>query len=141
MSFSFSRILGWLREGYPQGVPREDYIALFGVLQRHLTEEEIVRVGERIRAKNGDAPIDDDQIRRRIEEHLKGHASDDDVRRVAARLAAGGWPLAGEAAPAAPAEDAGGAADPGGMGEQAASQAAESAQSATAAPEPATPGA
>ena len=41
MSFSFSRILGWLREGYPQGVPREDYIALFGVLQRHLTEEEI----------------------------------------------------------------------------------------------------
>ncbi|QQR99702.1 MAG: DUF3349 domain-containing protein [Austwickia sp.] len=94
MAFSFSRILDWLREGYPQGVPREDYIALFGVLQRHLTEEEIVKVGEQIRAANGDEPIDDDEIRRRIERHLRGHASEDDIRRVAARLASGGWPLA-----------------------------------------------
>lgn len=94
MRFPFSRVLTWLRAGYPQGVPREDYIALFGVLQRHLTEEEIVKVAQRIRAKNGEVPIGDDEIRRRIESHILGHASEDDVRRVRSRLASGGWPVA-----------------------------------------------
>lgn len=96
MRFSLARVLAWLREGYPQGVPGEDYIALFGVLQRHLTDAEIVKVGEAIRAANGDEPISEDEIRRRIARHLHGHASDQDVRRVAARLAQGGWPLAGD---------------------------------------------
>lgn len=106
MRFSLARVLAWLREGYPQGVPREDYIALFGVLQRHLTDTEIVKVGEAIRAANGDEPISEDEIRRRVEQHLHGHASDQDVRRVAARLAQGGWPLAGDATPPADEEDA-----------------------------------
>lgn len=93
MASTFTRILGWLRAGYPEGVPREDYIALFGVLQRHLTEPEIVTLVEQIRAANGDAPISDEEIRRRIGVHLLGHASEDDVRRVATRLTSGGWQL------------------------------------------------
>lgn len=105
MVFSFSRILDWLRAGYPHGVPGEDYIALLGVLQRHLTDAEIVKVVEQIRGARGEEPIGDDEIRRRIEHLLRGHASEQDVRRVAARLAGGGWPLAenGGVAGAAPA--------------------------------------
>lgn len=119
MSFSLGRILDWLRAGYPQGVPQEDYIALFGVLHRHLTEDEIVAVANRIRAKNGDAAVGDEEIRRRIERHLKGHADEQDVRRVAARLAMGGWPLAAGPAESARADgtpDAGLGADATGTG-------------------------
>ncbi len=103
MSFSFRSILHWLRAGYPHGVPGEDYIALLGVLQRHLTEDEIVELVESLRAQRGAEPISEEQVRSSIERHLHGHSSPEDVRRVAAHLAAGGWPLAQDADRDAPA--------------------------------------
>ena len=39
-----SRVLDWLRAGYPDGVPQQDYVALLGILRRHLTDEEIVEI-------------------------------------------------------------------------------------------------
>lgn len=95
MRVSLHSILDWLRAGYPQGVPQQDYIALFGVLQRHLTDEEVVDVAHTVNDLNGDGVIDDSEIRARLQDHLKGNPSEDDVRRVAAHLAAGGWPLVG----------------------------------------------
>ncbi len=35
------RVLDWLRAGYPQGVPHEDYVVLLGVLRHRLTEDEV----------------------------------------------------------------------------------------------------
>lgn len=90
-------LIGWLRAGYPQGVPRQDYVALFGLLRRQLTLEEVAAFAQRLRADGTD--VCDEQIRAIIEESVLQRASEDDIRRVASHLAAGGWPLA-EMAPA-----------------------------------------
>ncbi|GAB48352.1 DUF3349 domain-containing protein [Mobilicoccus pelagius] len=95
MRFSLPAIIDWLRAGYPEGVPHKDYIALFGVLQRHLTDEEVVDVARTVLDLNGDGKIDDGEIRVHLAGYLKGPPSEEDVRRVAAHLAAGGWPLVG----------------------------------------------
>lgn len=85
------RVIDWLRVGYPEGVPREDYVALFGILHRDLTATEIEHV---VRTLRGDptcpsttSSIPDDQVRSVIEQLIHERASDHDVARVQARLA------------------------------------------------------
>ena len=89
------RALGWLRAGYPEGVPQQDYVALLGVLRRSLAEtelEQVVGAGRgRRRRRNGAEPA---TIDARIADIPKGPILDADVVRVSARLAAAGWPLA-----------------------------------------------
>jgi hypothetical protein len=60
------QIVGWLRAGYPDGVPSVDYIPLFALLGSQLTEDDVTHA----------------------------RPSESDIARVRARLAAGGWPLA-----------------------------------------------
>lgn len=90
------RILGWLRAGYPQGVPRTDYVALFAVLHRHLTGAEVAAIAqELIEGEQVDGePIERDDIEAAIARVAKEHPDPNDVARVVSRLAAGGWPLA-----------------------------------------------
>ena len=94
-------VLSWLRAGYPKGIPRGDYVALFAVLHRRLTEVEIVRVAEQLTADksliDGTEPIEREQIEHAISRLAKERPGDDDVARVEARLTAGGWPVAGPA--------------------------------------------
>lgn len=90
----FQRILHWLRAGYPEGVPQGDYVALLGILHRSLTDAEVAEMA-RLLGADAETAVDEDRIRRLIEERVHERASDDDVRRVSARLASGGWPLAG----------------------------------------------
>jgi hypothetical protein len=93
-----ARVTGWLRAGYPTGVPEHDYVALLGILQRSLTPAELAKVVDELvtdladRSNPGDAP-DPAQVRERIEHLLLGPALPDDLVRVSARLAAAGWPL------------------------------------------------
>jgi hypothetical protein len=90
-----SRILEWLRAGYPDGVPQHDYVALLGILQRNLTSSELDQVVEQLSpdAGSGEAIITAAEVREGIEEVVKGPATDADIARVSARLAAAGWPL------------------------------------------------
>ncbi len=86
-----SRVLGWLRAGYPDGVPSGDYVALLGILRRHLTEEEIVEIAGSI---TGGAYEDrEDRIRQAIKQRTLQQPTDDEVALVSARLVAAGWPL------------------------------------------------
>lgn len=86
-----SRVIGWLRAGYPDGVPQQDYVALLGILRRHLTEEEIVEIVSSL--TDGAYEDREERIRHAIEERTLQHATDDEVARVSARLATVGWPL------------------------------------------------
>jgi uncharacterized protein DUF3349 len=92
------RLLGWLRAGYPQGVPQQDYVALFGILHRDLTNDEIERVVLTLRADpdfpTDDSPIADGRVREAIEQIVLEKPTDADVARVMSHLAMGGWPLA-----------------------------------------------
>ncbi|MFE3544152.1 DUF3349 domain-containing protein [Nocardia sp. NPDC059177] len=90
-----SRVLGWLRAGYPQGIPQSDYVALFAVLHRHLTDYEVVVIGEKlIEANPNREAISEAEIEAAIADFAKQQPAPDDVSRVASILAAGGWPLA-----------------------------------------------
>lgn len=92
-----TRAVEWLRAGYPAGVPRQDYVALLGVLRRNMTEDEVrtIAVGLADRsAPDGSGPITTEDIEGMISSSMLQTASPADVVRVSAHLAAGGWPLA-----------------------------------------------
>ncbi|MCU1644217.1 MAG: hypothetical protein JWN03_4492 [Nocardia sp.] len=84
----------WLRAGYPDGVPSEDYVALFAVLHRRLTASEINQVVEQLVAEDTDGRDGRDRIEAAIAGLAHEKPGDDDINRVASRLAAAGWPLA-----------------------------------------------
>ncbi|GAB2450821.1 hypothetical protein HD599_002318 [Conyzicola lurida] len=93
-----SRVIGWLRAGYPTGVPEQDYVPLLGILQRSLTPTELARVVDELvadsaRSEGTGDRVDPAYMRARIEKLLLGPALPDDLVRVSARLAAAGWPL------------------------------------------------
>jgi hypothetical protein len=92
------RVIGWLRAGYPTGVPEQDYIPLLGILQRSLTPAELEQVvgelvADGVRFGGPGDVLDPSTVRERIEQLLLGPALIDDLVRVSARLAAAGWPL------------------------------------------------
>ncbi|GAA2628113.1 DUF3349 domain-containing protein [Paractinoplanes durhamensis] len=90
-----SRSVEWLRAGYPTGVPRQDYVALLGVLRRKLTEDEIRGLAKELAAQSvlSDDPISSQDIEDLISQSMLQEATPADVTRVSAHLAAGGWPL------------------------------------------------
>lgn len=85
-------IIGWLRAGYPQGVPDVDYIPLFALLGRHLTDEEVKEIADEL-AGGADAHSAE-RIHAAINSVTHERPRDSDIARVRSRLAAGGWPLA-----------------------------------------------
>jgi Protein of unknown function (DUF3349) len=88
-----SDILGWLRAGYPDGVPEHDYIPLFALLGTHLTDDEVKQVAEQL--ADSEDPHSGDAIQAAINSVTNEQPRDSDINRVRAHLAAGGWPLAG----------------------------------------------
>ncbi len=96
----FESILKWLRAGYPEGVPGPDRVPLLSLLRNTpLTEDQIKEVVREITAEDAGA-LDDGEISRdEIAEFIKDvshhDAGPENIKRVAANLAAAGWPLAG----------------------------------------------
>jgi hypothetical protein len=90
------RALEWLRRGYPTGVPRQDYVVLLGLLRRKLTDHEVQTIAHDlvVAAEHDGQPISREDVEAMINDSVLQHASDEDVARVSARLASGGWPLA-----------------------------------------------
>lgn len=93
MPFSFGTVLKWLKAGYPQGVPDADYIPLLAVLARRLSTDEVKAVAKEIR-RSDQAPTDNVDIGVLITKLTSEMPREEDVRRVRAKLAGGGWPLA-----------------------------------------------
>jgi len=89
-------VLAWLRAGYPEGIPPQDYAPILGVLRRRLTSDEIRAIADGLAAQSLESvdPISREDIEAMIEQTVYQRASDVDVARVTERLASGGWPLA-----------------------------------------------
>jgi hypothetical protein len=87
-----SAIIGWLRAGYPEGVPDVDYIPLFALLGSQLTNSEVNEIAEEL-VKSTD-PESAEAIKKAIASVTHHQPHESDVARVKAHLAAGGWPLA-----------------------------------------------
>ena len=91
-------ILNWLRAGYPGGVPGPDRVPLLALLRNTpLTEDEVREVVREITAADSGALADGLIDRDEIEQFIEGVAHHDggpeNIKRVAAILAADGWPL------------------------------------------------
>jgi hypothetical protein len=109
-------VIQWLQCGYPDGVPGPDRVPLLELLRSTpLTEDQIKEVVDAIdeETKPGDE-IDRDVIADFIADMTHYDAGPENVARVAARLAAAGWPLVGitHSADAAQVPAANGEAEP-----------------------------
>ncbi|GAB6859843.1 DUF3349 domain-containing protein [Microbacterium xylanilyticum] len=91
-----TRVLDWLRAGYPEGVPPKDYSPLLALLQRTLTTEELAAVVSALAQQETD-PVRVSQIRAAIADVTSATPGEDEVRRVAAHLAERGVPLSTKA--------------------------------------------
>jgi hypothetical protein len=96
----FQSILHWLRAGYPEGVPGPDRVPLLALLRATpLTDDQVKEVVRNL--TDGDAgaladgEITRDEIADFISDVTNHDAGHENVQRVAAKLAAAGWPLAG----------------------------------------------
>ena len=87
-----TRIVGWLRAGYPEGVPQQDYQPLLALLGSQLTNDEVTLIADEL-AFSSD-PESADAIKKAITSVTHTPVHDSDIARVRAHLAAGGWPLA-----------------------------------------------
>ncbi|BDB41321.1 MULTISPECIES: DUF3349 domain-containing protein [Mycobacterium] len=93
-------VIRWLQAGYPEGVPGPDRVPLFALLRSTpLTPEQLKEVIDNLTAKGSpaaaDGVIDGNEIAESIAELTHHDPGPENVRRVAATLAAAGWPLAG----------------------------------------------
>ncbi len=96
----FKSIIQWLRAGYPEGVPGPDRVPLLALLRATpLTEDQVKEVVRHITAEDAGALADGEITRDEIAEFIADvthhDAGPENVQRVAAKLAAAGWPLAG----------------------------------------------
>jgi hypothetical protein len=106
----FRSVIQWLQVGYPDGVPGPDRVALLELLRSSplLNEKEITDVVDSIDEEElSNSSADRDVIADFISDMTHYDAGPENIARVAARLAAAGWPLFGI-------NDHGDAADTGG---------------------------
>lgn len=91
-------MIQWLQVGYPDGVPGPDRVALLELLRSSplLSEEEITEVVDSIDEEElSKSSVDRDVIADFISDMTHYDAGPENIARVAARLAAAGWPLFG----------------------------------------------
>jgi hypothetical protein len=93
----FRSVIQWLQDGYPEGVPAPDRVPLLALLRSTpLSDEEITEVVDSIdEDEPSEANVARDVIADFISDMTNYDAGPENIARVAARLAAAGWPLAG----------------------------------------------
>ena len=92
-----AKVLNWLKAGYPEGIPQGDIPSVLMVLHRNLNDSDIESIADDLALEsvsNGSQPVTADHIRAMVREHAFQTATPDDLLRVSAVLARGGWPLA-----------------------------------------------
>jgi hypothetical protein len=92
LSDVLAKIVGFLRAGYPEGVPDRDYIPLVALLRRRLTDDEVIVVATEL-ISTGGAAVEATDVRVAITKLTDELPSQDDTERVKQRLAAVGWPV------------------------------------------------
>lgn len=90
-------MVAWLRAGYPDGVPEQDYQPLFALLRRQLSDEEVKAVAKQLirgaRKVGDDTAISRVDLGVLISKYINGVPAHADLQRVQARLEKKGWPL------------------------------------------------
>ncbi|WAC89247.1 DUF3349 domain-containing protein [Mycobacterium sp. Aquia_213] len=86
------RVVGFLRAGYPEGIPTRDYVPLLALLRRRLSDDDVIAVAAAVISHNN-KPVDVTDVRVAITKLTDEMPSPEDTERVKRRLAAVGWPV------------------------------------------------
>jgi hypothetical protein len=92
LSDMLARIVGYLRAGYPQGVPANDYLPLLALLRRRLSDDEVRAVAAEL-ISSGPSPVAGADVGVAITKLTDEMPSPEDTERVKRRLVAAGWPV------------------------------------------------
>jgi hypothetical protein len=92
LSDMLMRVVGFLRAGYPEGVPAHDYVPLLALLRRRLSDDEVIIVASEV-LSGRNTPVDATDVRVAITKLTDEMPSPEDTERVKQRLAAVGWPV------------------------------------------------
>jgi ribonuclease I len=87
-------VLGWLHQGYPQGVPQKDYFALLALLTRSLSEDEVIKAAQTVLKGTDSDTVSEQEVRAAIHTIIDQEPNPEEIHQVASRLASVGWPLA-----------------------------------------------
>ena len=90
MNNFLTKIVSWIKAGYPEGVPQPDQVPLFALLRRRLSDDEVKAVAQALIDRGEFDHVDIGVL---ITEFIDGLPAPDDVERVRAKLVAYGWPL------------------------------------------------
>lgn len=90
MTKFLTKIVAWIKSGYPDGVPHPDQVPLFALLRRRLSDDEVITVANALLERGAFDHIDIGVLITEITDALPTR---DDIDRVHDRLAAYGWPL------------------------------------------------
>ena len=85
-----TKMVEFVRAGYPQGVPATDCFALLAVLRRRLTDDEVAAVAAQLAAR-GELKIETAEISAAITRITEQPPSLEELDRVQRRLEAIGW--------------------------------------------------
>ncbi len=88
------KVLALLDRGYPQGIPQQDYFPLLALLTRSLSEDEVFAIAQVVLRGDDSASATDPEIRAAIHVVTETEPTPAETKRVAARLASVGWPVA-----------------------------------------------
>ncbi|WP_040159534.1 DUF3349 domain-containing protein [Mobilicoccus massiliensis] len=89
------RVIAWLRAGYPQGIPDQDYIPLFALLRRRLSDEEARQLADEL-VEKGLIPPDRIDIAVGYLKLTDELPSEAELVRVTEKLRAAGWTVVDE---------------------------------------------
>lgn len=87
------KVVAWLREGYPQGIPTRDYIPLVALLRRRLSDDEILLVRRRL-DESGMLHVDESHVGAEFMRITSEVPAPDEVHRVSDRLREAGLDIA-----------------------------------------------
>jgi hypothetical protein len=93
LSDMLMRVVGFLRAGYPEGVPAHDYIPLLALLRRRLSDDEVMAVAAELTSHGSMTPVAGADMGVAITKRTDEMPSLEDTERVRQRLVAVGWPV------------------------------------------------
>jgi hypothetical protein len=85
-----TKIIDWLRAGYPEGIPPTDTFPVLALLSRRLTDDEVKTVAKELMNRGDFDQVDIGVAVSQLTDQLP---APEDIERVRTRLAAKGWPL------------------------------------------------
>jgi uncharacterized protein (DUF2267 family) len=90
MNQFLSKIVAWIRAGYPDGVPASDTISVIALLNRRLSHDEVKAVASELLQRSDVDHVDIGVAITQLTDELP---APEDIERVRKRLAEKGWPL------------------------------------------------